>query len=152
MQKSFNHVSNVAINAGKNEDYSYTYALILSGIIDANHDIDDFDDDTIIEALEEISIKPRDDFWFEFDGNEYRVIHTDSIWGIYVEEIKNIVTECYDLKLDKIPDFIAVSIDWEQTADNALVDGYGHTFASYDGEEIEIIGNKGVMYHAFRVN
>lgn len=152
MRKSFNHVSNVAINAGKNEDFSYTYSLILSGIIDANHDIDDFDDDTIIEALEEITDKNSDDFWFEFDGNEYRIIHTGSIWDVYVEEIKNIVTDCYDLKLDKIPDFIAVSIDWEQTAQNAIVDGYGHTFASYDGEEIEIIGNKGVIYHAFRVN
>ena len=62
------------------------------------------------------------------------------------------MTDCYDLKLDKIPDFIAVSIDWEQTTKNAYADGYGHTFAGYDGEEIEIIGNKGLIYHAFRTN
>jgi len=152
MAKSFDHISAVAVNAGKNEDYSYTYALILAGIIGANHHIDDFDDDAIIEALDNIAYNVSDDFTIDFDGNEYRIIHTDAIWGIYVEEIENIVTECYDLKLDKIPDFIAVTIDWEQTAQNAYADGYGHTFAGYDGEEIEIIGNKGLVYHAFRTN
>jgi hypothetical protein len=47
------------------------------------------------------------------------------------------VTECYDLKLDSLPPFIAVPIDWEETAQNAYADGYGHTFASYDGDEHE---------------
>ena len=89
----------------------------------------------------------------DFDGNEYRIIHTDSIWNIYVQTIKDIVQECYDLKLDKIPDFIVWSIDWEATAQNAYVDGYGHTFASYDGNEIEIIMPLGkLQYHAFRIN
>ncbi len=47
------------------------------------------------------------------------------------------MTECYDLKLDSLPPFIAVPIDWEETAQNAYADGYGHTFASYDGDEHE---------------
>lgn len=151
MSKSFENVFN-RIDAicevnNKNEDYSFAYNHILSGIINANHDIDDFDDDQIIDALENIADKVSDDFHIEFNGNEYRIIHNDSIWGIYVEEIKTIVNDCYDLKLDKIPSFIAVSIDWEQTAKNAYVDGYGHTFATYDGEEIET-----KHYHIFRVN
>lgn len=89
----------------------------------------------------------NDDFTVDFDGNEYRIISDSSIWEIYVEEIKNIVNDCYDLKLDKIPDFIAFEIDWEQTAKNAHVDGYGHTFASYDGEESEAAG-----FWIFRTN
>lgn len=88
-----------------------------------------------------------DDFTVEFDGNEYRIISDSSIWEIYVETIKDIVNNCYDLKLDKIPDFIAFDIDWEQTAQNAYVDGYGHTFASYDGEESEAAG-----FWIFRTN
>ena len=34
-----------------------------------------------------------------------------------------------------MPDWLAV--DWEETAQNCFVDGYGHTFARYDGYEIE---------------
>lgn len=88
-----------------------------------------------------------DDFTVDFDGNEYRIIADSSIWEIYVEEIKNIVEDCYDLKLDSIPDFIAFEINWEQTAKNAYADGYGHTFASYDGEESEAAG-----FWIFRTN
>lgn len=100
--------------------------------------------DSIEEVAEHIG---EDDFWFEFDGNEYRLIGKSAIWDIYVDAIKDIVEDCYDLKLDKVPDFIAVSIDWGQTAQNAYVDGYGHTFSGYDGSEEESAG-----YYIFRTN
>lgn len=134
----------------------YNVCEILAEIIDRNHKISDFiyeceegeidDRQTLLDFIEEFD-PSEDDQSVEFDCCEYRIIKDSAIWGIYVEEIENIVTGCYDLKLDKIPDFIAVSIDWEQTARNAYVDGYGHTFASYDGEEICTPG-----YWAFRVN
>ena len=54
------------------------------------------------DITREIASKYDDDFWFEFDGNEYRCISEGSIWDIYVEEIKQTVEECYDLKLDNI--------------------------------------------------
>ena len=126
-------------------------APILAEIIDAYHSMSDFvDDDSepdengdyddnrqdIFDALESLDCGD-DDFTIDFDGNEYHIIKDSAIWEIYRDEIENIVTECYDLKLDKIPPFIAFSIDWEQTAKNAYVDGYGHTFSSYDGEERE---------------
>lgn len=102
----------------------------------------------IFEAVEEIATHlGEDDFYLEFDGNEYRLIHDDAIWQIYVDEIKSIVGDCYDLKLDDIPDFIAWEIDWEQTAKNAHADGYGHTFSSYDHSEQECNG-----YYIFRTN
>jgi len=87
------------------------------------------------------------DFTLDFDGNEYRIISEGDIWQIYVDEIKQTVEDCYDLKLDQVPDFIALSIDWEQTAQNAYVDGYGHTFSGYDGSELETAG-----YYIFRTN
>ncbi|MFM7851682.1 MAG: hypothetical protein ACKO96_07115, partial [Flammeovirgaceae bacterium] len=121
-------------------------AIVLSEIISENHTLDDF-----IYPVEENETDNRqalqdfiDDFdlsdgdqTIEFDGNEYRIIRDSDIWDIYRDEIENIVNDCYDLKLDKIPSFIAVSIDWEQTAKNAYIDGYGHTFSSYDHSEIE---------------
>lgn len=102
------------------------------------------------EAIEEIANKiGEDDFTLEFDGNEYRLISDSAIWGIYVDEIQSIVEDCYSdiIKLDKVPDFIALTIDWEQTAQNAYADGYGHTFSGYDGSEEEAAG-----YNIFRTN
>lgn len=104
----------------------------------------------IFDALAELESNiGTDDFRLDFDGNEYRIIAESDIWEIYVEEIKNCVEDCYSdcINLDKIPSFIAVSIDWEQTAKNAYPDGYGHTFSGYDGSEEEAAG-----YYIFRTN
>lgn len=110
---------------------------VLAGIIEyGNHDFDDDAKFTLRETIENIEHEMGDDFTIEHDGNEYRIIKESAIWEIYRDEIENIVTDCYDLKLDKIPDFIAVSIDWEQTAKNAYADGYGHTFSGYDHGEV----------------
>lgn len=110
-----------------------------------NHSVDCSEAREAIRELKEHM--GEDDFTFDFDGNGYRLISDDAIWDIYVDEIKNIVNDCYELNLDKIPDFVAVSIDWEQTAKNAYVDGYGHTFSGYDGSECEAGG-----YYIFRTN
>lgn len=119
---------------------------VLREIIDQHsHNLSMTDAREAIETLREKM--GEDDFSFELDGNEYRIISESEIWDIYVEEIKNIVNDCYDLKLDQVPAFIALSIDWEETAKNAYVDGYGHTFSSYDGSECEAGG-----YYIFRTN
>lgn len=122
-------------------------AGILAAIIDENHSIDDFiypidsEEDTdnrqeLQDFIDEFDLSEPDQT-IEFDGNEYRIIRDSDIWDIYRDEIQSIVEDCYDLNLDKVPGFIAVSIDWEQTAKNAYADGYGHTFSSYDHSEIE---------------
>lgn len=143
----------------KGED-SYLAAHVLAEIIDENHDIDDFiyehgaDDTDNRDALQEFidNFTNTDDQTIEFDGNEYRIIRESDIWGIYRDEIENIVNDCYDLKLDEVPDFIALSIDWEQTAKNAYVDGYGHTFSGYDGSEIEVSIDNSLEFYVFRIN
>jgi hypothetical protein len=134
---------------GASEDFTFTACNILEAVISANHSTDDLETDDIREALCSIDDNIGDDFALDFDGNEYRIIHDADIWDIYVEEIKNIVQDCYSdvLNMEKIPAFISVSIDWGATAHNTYVDGYGHTFASYDGNEIECKG-----YHIFRTN
>ena len=122
-----------------------THIEIIRAIINEhNHYIDM---DQAREAIKTLRDDLSDDFTFDFDGNEYRIISDDAIWDIYRDEIQNIVEECYDLKLNDIPDFVAFEIDWEETAQNASVDGYGHTFSSYDHSEIEAGG-----YWIFRTN
>jgi len=125
--------------------YSKEVKTLLSGICEHGGHSLTFSE--VKEALENLDCSLSDDFTFELDGNEYRIISENSIWDIYVETIKEIIDDCYDLKLDDIPSFIAFEIDWEQTAQNAYADGYGHTFASYDGEESKAAG-----YFIFRTN
>jgi hypothetical protein len=118
--------------------YKMETVEILACIIDEHdHTIDEEDTDSLIEALDVIEDGIGGDFTLEFDGNEYRVICDDCIWGSYRDEIQQIVEDCYELNLDKLPAFIAVKIDWEETAQNAYADGYGHTFSGYDGSEYE---------------
>ena len=69
------------------------------------------------------------------DGTDWYVIHEDVIDDEHEHVIKEIVQDCYldGTDLDK---YWWIAIDWEQTAKNCKeADGYGHTFASYDGVE-----------------
>ena len=122
-----------------NSDDWNVYCDILAQVIDVNHTLDSLTFDDIRVGLENIDSNYKsDDFYFRFDGMEYRVIHDSEIWDIYVETIKNIVEECYSdvIRLEKIPSFTAISIDWGVTAQNASVDGYAQTFATYDGLDV----------------
>jgi hypothetical protein len=124
-------------------------AYVLAGLtLEESYTPDEFD---ALEELESMIAEGLDDNNFEFDGNEYRLIKSDEdcIWPIYRDAIQSTLEDCYSdvLKLDKIPSFIAVSVDWEQTAKNAYADGYGHQFSSYDGSEYEAGG-----YYIFRTN
>lgn len=122
------------------------HIAILREIVDQySHDLNLTDAREAVETLRKKM--GESDFTFDFDGNEYRIIKESDIWDIYVDAIKNTVEDCYELNLDKIPDFIAWSIDWEETAKNAYADGYGHTFSGYDGGECEAGG-----YYIFRTN
>ena len=122
-----------------------THITILRAIIEEHNHSISMDDAR--EAIKTLRDDLADDFTFDFDGNEYRIISDDAIWGIYKEEIQRIVEDCYDLKFDSIPEFVAFSIDWEETARNASNDGYGHTFSTYDHSEVEAGG-----YWIFRTN
>lgn len=112
--------------------------------------------DQVRQAIEELSsyISERDDeIYLSFDGNEYRIISDLSIWDIYVESIRETVTDCYDLKLNDIPSFVAFEIDWEKTAQNCYADGYGHQFSSYDGSENYVTNEKeDAAWWIFRTN
>lgn len=96
-------------------------------------------------------LQTEDSFHIELDGNEYRFIDAAEIDDIAVEEIKEIVKECYldGTDLDKL---WWIAIDWEQTAENCInADGYGHHFSSYDGSEEEerLLGKD---WYIFRTN
>lgn len=142
--KTIVELINGIIRHGNHSHNEYSFQefsdMRLLNALEQTETIEDFDVE-LIELYDDIESKAAtDDFYIEFDGNEYRIITNHAIWGIYVKSIKETVPECYELNLDKIPTFAAVSIDWEQTAENAFADGYGHTFAVYDGEDSEAGG------------
>lgn len=103
----------------------------------------------ILEAFE--NARDDQDFTVDFGHIEYRFIHDDDIEAIHRKDIENTVDDCYDLdtvrkNLGNIGQYL--TFDYDALARDARIsDGYGHRFASYDGEEIEF-GD----WHAFRVN
>jgi len=104
-----------------------------------------------VRAIEHQLKTDYNDFYTDIDGEEYRFIHEDFIWDLYVEGIKDITIECYINELDR-DKLWWLAIDWEETAKNCYnADGYGHHFASYDGEEHEW-DIDGATYYIFRTN
>lgn len=74
---------------------------------------------------------------FEVDlgkHQSWRFINEDYIDDIHEEYIKDLVNDCY--LQTELPWWIAV--DWSETSQNCInADGYGHSFATYDGNEYE---------------
>jgi hypothetical protein len=77
------------------------------------------------------------------DGCEYRFIHEDHIYYTYHDETIELIKECYEL--GDMPAFI--TIDWDATVTNCLVDGYGNHFSCYDGSERKV-----GCWYIFRLN
>ena len=88
-----------------------------------------------VKDMDSVLHNSYEDSTIECNGVEIRIISITDIFDIYQDTIQEIVEDCYELNLDKMPSFVAFEIDWEETAKNCLVDGYGHTFSRYDGTE-----------------
>ena len=101
----------------------------------------------LLDIIDENTLNLDGFDYLEFNELEIRVIPKDCIEQVYEDTIKDIVEDCYSLNLDSIPDFVAFEIDWAQTAENCMVDGYGHTFSGYDGSEYE-----STNFYYFRTN
>jgi hypothetical protein len=101
-----------------------------------------------LEPLVEFLNSSESELLLEIDGMEFRLIADSAIDEIYQESFKVMVQDCYDLKLDELPSFLQITIDWKTSANYVRdCDGYGNHFASYDGEELESSG-----YYIFRTN
>lgn len=105
-----------------------------------------------VRAIEEQLVGgDYEDFYAEIDGREYRFIHEDFIWDIYVDDVKETTIECYLCEVDRSK-LWWLAIDWEKTADNVFSsDGYGNTFGTYDGNEYEYMFDD-AHYRIFRTN
>lgn len=107
------------------------------------------DSRAILEAFE--NARDDQDFTVEFGRIEYRFIHDDAIERIHRTEMEDLVDDCY--ALEKVRNDLGsmgqyLTFDYDALARDARIyDGYGHHFASYDGEEIE-----NGDWRAFRVN
>lgn len=103
------------------------------------------------DAREILNAHDGDDFSVEFGRKEYRIIHEDAIEAIHRDEIETLVDDCHDL--DKIRKELGnlgqyLRFDYDALARDARIsDGYGHHFAKYDSNEIEV-----GSWHIFRVN
>jgi hypothetical protein len=100
----------------------------------------------VIEYYLELEEKIEDcesDFNLCMSFGDVRIISKGSIDQIWTDSLIEQVKDCYDLS--ELPSF--VKIDWEATAEECKVDGMGHHFNHYDGEELETSN-----YHIFRTN
>ena len=125
---------------GHNLKSDMRFALELAKIINPSN---------IREVAREIvdQVESEDDYTIEADGEDWRCIHEDAIERIHDDSIRELVDDCY-LSDKNIPDVIKNYFDYEKFArDCRISDGYGHHFASYDGEKHEI----GDCY-LFRIN
>lgn len=124
----------------------------LSTIREMYDNLLDLDIETTKEERQELldSLNEENDFYWEADGAEYRIICEDVIEEIHTEEVEELVKDAYfnGMDLDK---YWWIEIDWEKTAENLRQsDGYGHHFSHYDGSEEEFRLDR-VWYYVFRV-
>ena len=152
-----NYLDNVdlsILNKEDNLDSDIVQALeILETCLSAtDSDFNDLEYFEFFDLLQEILTNYKEktpDFYIDsLPCGECRLIHKSEIDDIWTESLIEMVKDCYDLSvLDDLPSFVAVSIDWESTAENAKVDGKGHHFSGYDGEHHEAS-----TYDIFRTN
>lgn len=89
----------------------------------------DFTITEIAEILEEIMNDESGDFELALGNRSVRLIDDDVIEQIWENELGNQLDE----QTDDVPSFIV--IDREETIENLKIDGEGHHFGSYDGNE-----------------
>jgi hypothetical protein len=125
----------------------------LSTIREMYDNLLDLEIETTKEERHELlnSLYTENDFYWEADGAEYRIICEDVIEKIHTEEVKDQTQDAY-LNTTYLEKLWWIQIDWERTARIVREsDGYGHHFSKCDGSEQEFRLDR-VWYHVFRVN
>lgn len=96
------------------------------------------------------SLYKENDFNWEANGAEYRIICEDVIEEIHTKEVKDLTIDRHLNGLD-LGKHWWIAIDWEKTAETLRrTNGCGRHFSSYDGSEQEFRLD-GVCYYVFRV-
>ena len=131
-----------------------------------------FCEENDIDFRETVSSILDDDRDFEVEN--YRFIHFDDIDKIQQEELRNepYILGCFNayfladntsLSL-KVIEVLQKNEAYEELGElvqedveniqreYACIDGYGHHFAHYDGEELELLDVNGCNYYVFRFN
>lgn len=149
IRSEFNSLPNISLSEYKNEleyreygedDYIHAIPVLETSISAVDGDVNDYGLNELLDLLEEL-INGDDDFNLDLSGGCVRIIDTMSLDGIWTDSLIDLVKEIYfDSEIPK-----GLVIDWEATAEKGKVDGAGHHFAGYDGQE-HISGNK----HIFR--
>ena len=117
----------VALDACDGSIEDYTFDELMQVCIDLNAELED----------------DGEDHFLDLPSGEVRIMSKHTIDAIWTESLIEQIKDCYEL--GNIPSFI--EIDWEATAENCKLDGLGHHFSSYDGNEYETEN-----YYIFRTN
>jgi len=123
-----------------------TLKVVITAINAVNGSLDDYDFEEIMQIcidLDDELENDGEDHYLDLSGGEVRVMAKSTIDAIWTSSLIDQIKDCYDLR--ELPSFIV--IDWEQTAEDCKVDGLGHHFSGYDGEEHETEN-----YYIFRTN
>lgn len=120
-------VLTTAIEACDGSLDDYTFEELMQVCIDLNEELEN----------------DGEDYTLDMPYGEVRIMAKSTIDALWTESLIEQIKECYDL--DNMPSFI--EIDWAATAGNCKVDGLGHHFSSYDGNEYETEN-----YYIFRTN
>ena len=95
----------------------------------------------VIEACDSL----EDSEYFTLAGEEYRVLHDDDIFDVYLNAFKDHLRDCYNQ--GDLPPFL--KIDWVASALDVIAsDGYAAHFSSYDWSTHIEVGR----YNLFRTN
>ncbi|BAV81023.1 hypothetical protein [Vibrio phage RYC] len=134
------------VTDGHLDDFKKLLEIASTIIAACATDLDDFSDFEFQSFLEKLweNLDIEDDFNVETPCGEFRIIDEDAIDQIWTDSLIDLIKDCHE-GLHDLPDF--VEIDWEKTAENCKVDGKGHHFSSYDGEEHSAQG-----FYIFRTN
>jgi len=113
----------------KSNQWFDVVSAVLSSPVDASE---------VLEACDAL----EDSQYFTLDGDEYRVLHDNDLFPTFLEELRDMLEDTFE-----VPS--CIRIDWESTARDVIMsDGYAPHFSGYDGSTHIEIGK----YNIFRTN
>lgn len=142
LQLSITRIVHKFIISSGSDDVDQALEIIQTMLSATDSTLSDFESWEFSNLLEKVLSRETDQH-VDLPCGECRVIDGGYIDDIWHESLIEQIKECYDLS--GIPEFIC--IDWDKTAEACKVDGLGHHFAGYDGEE-----HRAANSYIFRTN
>lgn len=146
----FNHNDTYYVGASQ-EEYENFEVKELNSKEDSKIAFDEWIDDNYSLLEEEITNEYKD--YFKYGKEEYLVYTDEEADSAAYDSVYSIWEDCYLSKnIKEQLGFLYNYIDLEMATIDAIeLNGRGHTLASYDGEENEVILDN-IYYYIYRTN